>query len=319
MLMKYLSEYQPSRMRSMSSLKTEAGRRRRSKMVMPTWIIASGDGVAGFGCDRPPAWCPAGRYGLLELPFGVSQVIVSPLPSASPFRPRLRAALLASLLAALAWPAAPLAAAERDPAALIDRLETAWKARDEAGWMGAWRPRSDEQRTDERDYVRERWAGEESRLEFERPSEILRSPFKVPATAISITEPRGRVEQADLHPRARTGGLGGHGPAGRLADRRARAPLAGPGLSRRRPRPPPPRFRHPLSAAGRCSCRPRRWARRSSCSSATRPCTSCPAPPPRRSNSGSSRAVRSCWRPCTPCSSASIPRTSTGCSPPPPS
>src|SRR5258706_756680 len=70
MLMKYLSEYQPSRMRSMSSLKTEAGSRRRSKMVMPTWIIASGDGVAGFGCERPPAWCPARRYGLLGCPSG---------------------------------------------------------------------------------------------------------------------------------------------------------------------------------------------------------------------------------------------------------
>src|SRR4029453_4299026 len=34
MLMKYLSEYQPCRMRSMSSLKTGAGRRRRSKMLM---------------------------------------------------------------------------------------------------------------------------------------------------------------------------------------------------------------------------------------------------------------------------------------------
>ena len=96
------------------------------------------------------------------------QVIVSPLPSASPFRPRLPAALLAILLVALAWPAAPLSAAERDPAALLDRLETAWKARDEAGWLGAWRPRNPEQSTDERDYVRERWAGEESRLEIER-------------------------------------------------------------------------------------------------------------------------------------------------------
>jgi hypothetical protein len=124
------------------------------------------------------------------------QVIVSPLPSASPLPPRLSAVLRASLLAALAWPAAPLHAAERDPVALIDRLETAWKNRDEAAWMGAWHTRSEDHRIDERDYVRERWAGEESRLEFERPSEVLRSPFKVPATAISITEPRGRVEQA---------------------------------------------------------------------------------------------------------------------------
>src|SRR2546426_8646522 len=34
MFMKYLSEYQPWRIRSTSSLKTEAGRRRRSKTLM---------------------------------------------------------------------------------------------------------------------------------------------------------------------------------------------------------------------------------------------------------------------------------------------
>jgi hypothetical protein len=123
-------------------------------------------------------------------------VIVSPPPSASPFRTRLLAALLASVLVTLAGPAAPLAAAERDPAALLDRLDSAWKLRDEAAWLGAWRMRDDEQRTEERDYVRERWLGEESRLEIERPSEVLRSPFKVPATVMSVAEPRGRVEQA---------------------------------------------------------------------------------------------------------------------------
>ena len=123
-------------------------------------------------------------------------VIVSRLPSASPLRLRLPVALVASLLVAIFGPALPAAAAERDPLALIDRLEGAWKAHDEAAWLDAWRTRNDEHRTDERDYVRERWAGEESRVEFERPSEVRRSPFKVPATAISITEPRGRVEQA---------------------------------------------------------------------------------------------------------------------------
>ena len=125
-----------------------------------------------------------------------AQVIVSPPSSASPFRPRLIAALLASLLVTLAAPAAPLAAAERDPAALLDRLDSAWKLRDEAAWLGAWRMNNDEQRMEERDYVRERWLGEESRLEIERPSEVLRSPFKIPTTVISIAEPRGRVEQA---------------------------------------------------------------------------------------------------------------------------
>src|SRR6266545_7351881 len=113
MLMKYLSEYQPSRMRSMSSLNTEAGRRRRSKMVMPTWIIARGGRTAGLVSCRP--------YGLLEGPSGI-QVIVSP-PSASPSRYRLPAVLLASLLATTAGAVPPLAAAEPDPAALLDRLD----------------------------------------------------------------------------------------------------------------------------------------------------------------------------------------------------
>src|SRR4030095_13699715 len=117
MLMKYLSEYQPSRMRSMSSLNTEAGRRRRSKMVMPHWIIGSPSGVAPPRITRRRMFYLSALRGF--------QVIVSPPPSASPFRPRLVAALLARLLVTLAAPAAPLAAAERDPAALLDRLDSA--------------------------------------------------------------------------------------------------------------------------------------------------------------------------------------------------
>src|SRR5216683_61147 len=174
MLMKYLSEYQPSRMRSMSSLNTEAGRRRRSKMVMPTWIIARGERTAGLVSCRP--------YGLLEGPSGYPG-------------DRLPSVLLASLLATTAGAVPPLAAAEPDPAALLDRLDAAWKSHDEAAWLGAWRTKNEEERAEERDYVRERWAGEESRLEIERPVETPRPPFKVPATVISIAEPRGRVEQ----------------------------------------------------------------------------------------------------------------------------
>ncbi|PYQ46285.1 MAG: hypothetical protein DMF77_01320 [Acidobacteria bacterium] len=123
-----------------------------------------------------------------------TQVIVSP-PSASPSRYRLPAMLLAGLLVATAGAVPPLAAAEPDPAALLDRLDAAWKSHDEAAWLGAWRASNEEQRAEERDYVRERWAGEESRLEIERPLETPRPPFKVPATVISIAEPRGRVEQ----------------------------------------------------------------------------------------------------------------------------
>jgi hypothetical protein len=164
-------------------------------MVMPTWIIASGDGMAGFGAIALRVGVRRDGMVYLTALRGVL-VIVSPLASASSLRLRLPGALVASLLVALFALALPAGAAEHDPLALIDRLEASWKARDEAAWLGAWRTRNDEHRTDERDYVRERWAGEESRVEFERPSEVRRSPFKVPATAISITEPRGRVEQA---------------------------------------------------------------------------------------------------------------------------
>src|SRR5258706_6459209 len=102
--------------------------------------------------------------------------------------------MVGSCLVRAAGTSPPLAAAEPDPAALLDRLEAAWKSHDEAAWLGAWRAKNEEERAEERDYVRERWGGEESRLDIERPVETPRPPFKVPATAISIVEPPGRVE-----------------------------------------------------------------------------------------------------------------------------
>jgi hypothetical protein len=91
--------------------------------------------------------------------------------------------------------AAPAAvAAEATPTAVLDRLQTTWAARDSAAYLALWRA-PEAALAEERDYVRDRWAGEESRLEIERPSEPPRARFKTAATFVSIAEPRGRVEQ----------------------------------------------------------------------------------------------------------------------------
>ena len=111
-------------------------------------------------------------------------------------RRAIRAAGPAALLCA-ARLAAPgvLCAAESDPAALLDRLEAAWKSRDTEAYLGLWSGAAPGQRDDERDYISRQWSGEESTLGIERPLELPSKPFKVAATIISISEPRARVEQ----------------------------------------------------------------------------------------------------------------------------
>jgi peptidase M1-like protein len=104
------------------------------------------------------------------------------------------AAVAAALLAAGSAPRA--AAAEADPTALLDRLEATWKAHDLPGYLGLLHLPDDERRAAEREYVVEQWAGQESRLEIERPAQVPSAAFKTPGTIVSITEPHGRVEQA---------------------------------------------------------------------------------------------------------------------------
>jgi hypothetical protein len=130
------------------------------------------------------------------MPIRATQVTVS-APPAALFPPRSRsrrAALLGSLLCAILG-ASPASGAEANPALLLDRLESAWKARDVDAYLGAWRLASDEKRAYEREYATSSWSGEESRLEIQRPFELPRVGFKVVGTIVSITEPRGRVEQ----------------------------------------------------------------------------------------------------------------------------
>jgi hypothetical protein len=105
----------------------------------------------------------------------------------------LPAVLLASVT--LAAVAGPVIAAEPSPLAVLDRLEASWTARDPTAYLALWRAPSEERLKAERDYVAERWAGEESHLDIERPTELPRGRFKTAATFVSIAEPRGRVEQ----------------------------------------------------------------------------------------------------------------------------
>jgi hypothetical protein len=103
-------------------------------------------------------------------------------------------AVLAVVGAFVASGAAPVTAAESSPAAVLDRLQATWAAHDTAAYLALWRA-PEAALAEERDYVSERWAGEESRLEIERPAEPPRGRFKAAATFVSIAEPRGRVEQ----------------------------------------------------------------------------------------------------------------------------
>jgi hypothetical protein len=122
-----------------------------------------------------------------------AQVTVSLRPLLPPLLSRFPAALLAALAALAA--ATPAAAGEPTPTALLDRLQASWMARDVDAYLGAWRAPAKERLDEERDYVHVHWAGEESRLEIERFNDPPRARFKSAATIVSITEPRGRVEQ----------------------------------------------------------------------------------------------------------------------------
>jgi peptidase M1-like protein len=128
----------------------------------------------------------------LSAPRG-AQVTVSRPPSLSPLLSRLPAVLLG--VAALAAAGGSATAAEPSPGAVLDGLQASWTARDPAAYLALWRAPSEQRLASERDYVLERWNGEESRLEIERPTEPPRARFKIAATFISIAEPRGRVEQ----------------------------------------------------------------------------------------------------------------------------
>ena len=90
----------------------------------------------------------------------------------------------------------PLIDPGSSPQLLLDALVAAWKARDTAGYLRLWRFASASEREDERVYAMLQLSGEEVDLRLERPflaPDTTR--FETPAQAISVTEPRARVEQ----------------------------------------------------------------------------------------------------------------------------
>ena len=261
-------------------------------MVMPIWIIATAAaGLPGLVVRR-------GRMLYLSALRG-AQVIVSPPPSASPFRPRLIAALLASLLGTLAAPAAPLAAAERDPAALLDRLDSAWKLRDEAAWLGAWRMNNDEQRVEERDYVRRALGRARSR--GWRSSGRRRS-----SAARSRSRPRSSRSRSRADASSRRSSRSSRGPDGWAVTGRnvvsqidglVHLTLGSPGLSGRRAQPAPARFRDPLSPRNAVPASSHAGTDRSRLHRRRHGALHARAARRRRSSCGSSPAARSSSRP----------------------
>src|SRR5262249_31339042 len=76
-----------------------------------------------------------------------------------------------------------------------------------------WRPATEAERGEERAYLLESWAGEESRLELDRPGELPRVAFKIAATITEINEPKGRGEQVVFTIAPWAGGWGIADPA----------------------------------------------------------------------------------------------------------
>jgi hypothetical protein len=110
-----------------------------------------------------------------------------------------RGAPFLALLALLALATAASATASEvppdTPAALLDRLERAWTARNQADYLSLWNFPDPEARAEEVEFARDRFAAEELRLTLERPSSLASLPARVHAQIFSSTEPRGRVEQ----------------------------------------------------------------------------------------------------------------------------
>lgn len=113
-----------------------------------------------------------------------------------------RGSALASTLAAvclLSGPRTAAAAPATSPGELLDRLETAWRARDAAAYLELWWFPSPEERAEERSFVLERLTAEDSILEVQRPPSPAGVPVpdrvRVSAQVFTIAEPRGRVEQ----------------------------------------------------------------------------------------------------------------------------
>ena len=110
---------------------------------------------------------------------------------------RLAPAALAGALLCVLVPAgsARPAPPDADAASLLNRLETAWVARDVPGWLGLWEFGSPEQRAFEEEALHTAFASDETALTFlRRPSPPEGATrFDVDLQVFVATEPRARV------------------------------------------------------------------------------------------------------------------------------
>jgi hypothetical protein len=84
-----------------------------------------------------------------------------------------------------------------DALQLLNRLESAWKARDLETYLSLWVHSTLEQREEEARFALEHWAAEQSEIQIDRPFSVPsgQQGLVVSADIFSIREPRGRVEQ----------------------------------------------------------------------------------------------------------------------------
>ena len=118
-------------------------------------------------------------------------------------------ALHVSLAAGLALAIAPLgggaqaqppaAALAASPAVLLQRLESAWLAKDVKAYLALWEFAAVEAYEEEREYAEQAFAAEESQLLIDAPpNDQEREAIAVNLDVFSVTEPRARVDQWQL-------------------------------------------------------------------------------------------------------------------------
>ncbi len=103
------------------------------------------------------------------------------------------------LLGTLALTRAAPAAAQADPGALIERMQSAWAAHAVDDYLALWRFDSPAAREEERKFASDALAANETRVLFERPAYYpLVDRLRLVVRAFTVSEPRARVEQWGL-------------------------------------------------------------------------------------------------------------------------
>jgi hypothetical protein len=113
----------------------------------------------------------------------------------------LAAAFLLPATPAAAQPPEPAPPAAQEPGApptgpeiLRERLAKAWETRDQAGYLALWRFEGPEARERESDFAQIHFSAEETSLSLQAPRSRP-GRVTIDARVVSITEPRGRVEE----------------------------------------------------------------------------------------------------------------------------